>query len=67
MPQKFDATVKLRSQGIPLHVHVEKVSNKEIMARFDGPVRLSSPGQSAVFYEDDRLLGGGIVTRLLRL
>ncbi|NMA18316.1 MAG: tRNA-specific 2-thiouridylase [Clostridiaceae bacterium] len=67
MPQHFDATVKLRSQGIPLAAHVEKKCDTEVLVRFNAPVRLSSPGQSAVFYENDRVLGGGVVSRLLRL
>lgn len=64
MPHYFDATVKLRSQGVPLPVHVEIRSDTEALIRFDAPVRLSSPGQSAVLYEDDRVLGGGVVSRL---
>lgn len=67
MPHKFDASVKLRSQGIPLRAHVEKKCDNKVLVYFDMPVRLSSPGQSAVFYEDDRVLGGGVVSRLLRL
>jgi len=67
MPHKFDAAVKLRSQGISLPVHVEKKCDNEVLVHFDVPVRLSSPGQSAVFYEDDRVLGGGVVSRLILL
>jgi tRNA-specific 2-thiouridylase len=32
-----------------------------IHVRFDSPVRALSPGQSAVFYVEDRVLGGGII------
>jgi tRNA-specific 2-thiouridylase len=33
--------------------------NAEVLATFDDPQRAVTPGQSAVFYEDDEVVGGG--------
>lgn len=36
---------------------------KSIRCVFDEPVRAVTPGQAAVFYEDDHVLGGGIIQK----
>lgn len=40
---------------------VIKVYDKNIMATFEEPQRAATPGQSMVFYEDDRVIGGGFI------
>ena len=56
IPSVFDATVQLRSRGrLSAQVVLERGDSASV--RFDVPVRLTSIGQSAVFYEDDRVLG----------
>ncbi len=65
LPPSFSAGVQLRSQGKPLpaRVWVDQGQGGGRI-RFECPVRLSSPGQSAVFYQGDRVLGGGLVTEM---
>ncbi len=41
---------------------VTRTGKDELFARFEEPVRAVTPGQSAVFYEDDAVFGGGIIT-----
>lgn len=65
IPSVFDATVQLRSQGKAFPAQVVLGEGDSASVRFDVPVRLTSIGQSAVFYEDDRVLGGGIVRRMV--
>lgn len=40
---------------------VEKTGSDEILCLFDEPQRAVTPGQSVVLYDDDLVLGGGII------
>ena len=61
-PDTFHAGVQLRSQGAPHDATVLKgPKHGEARIRFAEPVRITSPGQSAVFYDGDQVLGGGVV------
>lgn len=49
--------VKVRSVAQPVGCHFDG----ESIVRFDEPARAPAPGQSAVFYADDMVIGGGII------
>ena len=38
-----------------------EIQNEEVMVLFDEPQWAPAPGQSAVFYHEDIVLGGGII------
>ncbi|MBR6914967.1 MAG: tRNA 2-thiouridine(34) synthase MnmA [Clostridia bacterium] len=42
---------------------VEKTGDDEIRVTFDEPLRAITPGQTVVFYDGDRVLGGGVITK----
>jgi hypothetical protein len=42
------------------------VGDGVVEARFDVPVRAVTPGQAAVFYRADEVVGGGWIARPLR-
>lgn len=56
----FRATVKVRSMMRDKPASVE-ISNGQAQVLFDEPQWAPSPGQSAVFYDRDLVVGGGII------
>jgi tRNA-specific 2-thiouridylase len=53
--------VKFRYSSPPVPATHQWSGSNSMTIRFDAPVRALSPGQSAVFYLGDRVLGGGII------
>jgi len=57
--QLLDVKFRYGSPPVPARLHWDGANS--ISVTFEIPVRALSPGQSAVFYEGDRVLGGGII------
>jgi tRNA-specific 2-thiouridylase len=60
------AHVQIRAHGDPIPARVSIDADNQLLARFDRPEDAVAPGQAAVVYEGDRVLGGGWITRALR-
>ena len=58
-PARFRAQVKIRYRSRPALATVEVLPGNRFRVAFDEPCRGVAPGQAAVCYEDDRVLGGG--------
>ena len=56
-------SAKIRYRQPEQAANVEPLSENEALIRFDTPQRAVTPGQSAVLYDDDTVLGGGIIVR----
>lgn len=56
--EEFDAEVQIRHRGQATPARVELLGDRATM-RFKTPVRAVAPGQAAVVYRGDRVLGGG--------
>ena len=51
--------IKIRHRHEPAAAVIEKSGADEILATFDEPQRAVTPGQAAVFYDGDIVVGGG--------
>jgi tRNA-specific 2-thiouridylase len=61
----FEATVKIRSmmKPEPAVIHLsENVDTVKVI--FDEPQWATAPGQSAVFYDEDVVIGGGVIEKI---
>jgi tRNA-specific 2-thiouridylase len=52
-------TVKIRHRHEPAAATIERTGEDEIQVTFDEPQRAITPGQAAVFYDGDIVVGGG--------
>lgn len=57
----ISAEIKIRYRAVPMPAMVTPLANDRVQIRFDGPLRDITPGQSAVFYDGDVCLGGGLI------
>ena len=61
-PDSFTCGVKLRYSA-PVAAARVTVEGERAVIELDTPQRAGTPGQSAVFYDGDRVIGGGIIDR----
>jgi tRNA-specific 2-thiouridylase len=52
-------SAKIRHRHTPALATLVRVDEDTVHARFDEPQRAITPGQSAVFYQEDEVVGGG--------
>lgn len=62
LDQPIEAITKIRYKDAGAHSTVEMTDNK-IKVTFHKPVSAIAPGQSAVFYEGDDVIGGGFIEK----
>lgn len=62
VPEQFEATVKIRYHAKEAPCIVMYQEGK-VMVKMQEPQRGITPGQSAVFYQGDRVIGGGKIER----
>ncbi|MCI0469992.1 MAG: tRNA 2-thiouridine(34) synthase MnmA [Nitrospirae bacterium] len=61
LPHVFRATVKVRSTMRDMPAVVEIIDADKVKVIFDEPQWAPAPGQSAVFYNGDVVIGGGVI------
>lgn len=57
--------VKIRYKDIGDEAVIEQMDNNQIKVSFKEPKRSITPGQSAVFYKGDDVIGGGIIDSII--
>lgn len=62
-PDRFRAVGKIRYGHAGAPCTVETIGEDQVKVTFDEPQRAITPGQAVVFYQDDILLGGGVIDR----
>ena len=58
---------KIRYNAIEQEAKLKIISENKISVIFDKPVRAITPGQPVVLYENDKVLGGGIIKNSIPL
>lgn len=61
LTQPLRCVVKTRYRQEDIPCTVTPLGDDKISVRFDNPVAAVTPGQSAVFYQDEVCLGGGVI------
>jgi tRNA-uridine 2-sulfurtransferase len=59
LDEPIRVTVKIRHRHEPAAATIENSSENEVSVSFDEPQRAITPGQAAVFYNGDVVVGGG--------
>jgi tRNA-specific 2-thiouridylase len=62
----FEAEIQIRSRGHEVPCAVEPLGNAAVRVEFRSPQRAVAPGQSAVLYRGDEVLGGGRIVEAIR-
>jgi tRNA-specific 2-thiouridylase len=61
--RRFEATVKIRYNHPGTRATITRLENNRASIRLHEPQRAVTPGQAAVIYSDDIVLGGGWICR----
>jgi tRNA-specific 2-thiouridylase len=54
--------VRIRHRGTPVSARIRPADQGRVSVELETPARAVTPGQAAVFYDGDRVLGGGWIT-----
>ncbi len=60
-PARVRAEVQIRYRHRPRAAWVEALGARRAQVTFDAPVEAIAPGQAAVFYDGEAVLGGGVI------
>jgi len=64
--QAFEAAVQIRYRHRPARASLEPLSGDIVRVRFEKPQKSITPGQAAVFYDGQRVIGGGWIEQAMQ-
>jgi tRNA-uridine 2-sulfurtransferase len=59
---KKNYSIKVRYQMIPFKGHLSELSPNSAILNSSTPIQFITPGQSCVIYDNDKVIGGGIIS-----
>lgn len=59
--------VKIRYKARPVSAHISNSEQNSILVKLENPLRDITPGQIAVFYDQDSVIGSGMIQSVLAL
>jgi tRNA-specific 2-thiouridylase len=65
LDKEEDCEIKIRYQHIPQKGRISPLTEDQVMVKFNQPERAITPGQSAVFYQGEVVLGGGVIEKVV--
>ena len=65
-PKSLSCHVQVRHRGKPIKCDAEFYDDS-VKLKFQEPIRAIAPGQSAVLYENNKCLGGGIIAKAIKV
>jgi tRNA-specific 2-thiouridylase len=66
LEQPMQVKVKIRYTALPTDAEISPRDDGKVEVRLKSPQRAITPGQSAVFYQQDLVVGGGIIEKLIQ-
>jgi tRNA-specific 2-thiouridylase len=67
VPGVAAVAVKIRYRAEPVAASLKPAADSGWLVRFDEPQHAVAPGQAAVFYAGDEVLGGGTISKAIRV
>jgi tRNA-specific 2-thiouridylase len=65
LKKEIECKIKIRYQHEPQEGSISPLTKDEVLVKFKKPERAITLGQSAVFYQNEIVLGGGIIDRVV--
>ncbi|MGB9681937.1 MAG: tRNA 2-thiouridine(34) synthase MnmA [bacterium] len=59
----MEVTVKIRYKSEETEAQITAIDEDKVLVRFKSPQRAVTPGQASVFYQNDIVIGGGIIEK----